>query len=344
MINNLSILYIGSLDQRSNSFRRYKSLLKLHPHSDAIDTDPFILNKYIISVQHHFNWGPGIYLLNKKIIHKIIKKKFDIILVDNKPYFKAKTIQRIKQLQPQIKIANLLTDDPFGHFSKSWRVFKKTASLYDIIFVQREVNIRELENMGVKKVALCYRSYDPEFNRPIKLSSDEIQKYGTTIGFVGSYEKHRASYIAYLIQNGIPVTVTGAGWVNQPFWDIIKPTYKAPFVYGDEYIKTLCGMDIALHFLRHANRDEQDSRTFEITASGVFMLAEKSSVHESLFVADKEAVFFETKEELLEKVKYYIFHKSERETIARAGLQKCISGKYSHAERLQWAIKNILEE
>lgn len=340
-MSNLSILYIGSLDQRSNSFRRYKSLLKLHPHSDAIDTDPFILNKYIISVQHHFNWGPGIFLLNKKVKEQVQQKKYDIILVDNKPYLSAKTLEFTRKQIPTIKIANLLTDDPFGKYSRSWRLFKETARLYDIIFVQRGINIPELKKIGVKNVALCFRSFDPEFNKPLKLIGNDIAKYKCEIGFVGSYEEDREEFIAFLINQGIPVGITGDGWPKGKYWNLIKPYYRGPSVYGEDYIKTINGMDIALHFLRHGNRDEQDSRTFEIPACGVFMLAEKSVVHLSLFEADKEAVFFTTKEQLLHKVKYYLQHSDERKAIAAAGLARCDNNGYSHEERLKQVINTV---
>lgn len=340
-MKELHVLYIGSLDVRSNSFRRYKTLLNICPCADAINTDPYILNKYIISVQHYFNIGPGIYLLNKKIRKFVKQKKYDIVLVDNKPYLTLRTLGIIKQLQPSIKIANLLTDDPFGRFSKSWRLLKKAVTLYDIFLVQREVNIEELKNIGAKNVALCLRSFDPEFNRPILLDGADRNKFGTIVGFVGSYEDIRASYIAYLIQNGVPVTVTGAGWIGGQYWEIIKPFYKAPFVYGDDFNKTICGMDIALHFLRHANRDEQDSRTFEIPACGTFMLAEKSKVHLSLFDDSKEAVFFTTKEELLEKAKYYLTNPGERIKIAKAGFERCKKSGYSHKDRLIEVINKI---
>jgi spore maturation protein CgeB len=122
---------------------------------------------------------------------------------------------------------------------------------------------------------------------------------------------------------------------------MIEPFYQGESTYGESYIKTINGMDIALHFLRHGNRDEQDSRTFEIPACGVFMLAEKSDTHLSLFEDGNEAVFFNTKEQLLEKVKYFLEHEDERKAIARAGLARCLQSGYSHERRLSQVLHTI---
>lgn len=340
-IEDLKILYIGSLNSNSNSFRRYKALTQLSNNVIAVDTEPFLNNSFK-KIQYHFNIGPGIFRMNNKIRFIAKNETPDIILVDNKPYLFSSTLKFIKATDAKIKIANIVTDDPFGLYGRSWYIFRKTAKLYDVIFVQREVNIDELKSMGVKKVELCLRSYDPDFNKPEILNKDDKEKYGTKVGFIGSYEDVRASYIAHLIKNGIPVSVTGAGWENAKYWEIIKPYYRAPFAYGDEFIKTICGMDIALHFLRHANRDEQDSRTFELPSSGTFMLAEKSKIHLSLFEDGKEAVYFDTMDDLLNKVKYYLSNPLERIQIAAAGYNRCITSGYSHKDRLIQVINTII--
>lgn len=343
MDRNLRLLYIGSLASWSNSSRRYKALAQLS-NAEALDTDPYILAKYISGFQHHINKGPGIYLLNRKIRKLVKKQQLDIVWVDNKSYLTTKTLDFIKKQQSSVKIVNLITDDPFGKFSRSWSLFKKAIRLYDAFFVQRRINIEELSMHGAKKVELCYRSFDPEFERPLILSEDETKLYGANVGFVGTYENVRASFIAYLIENGIPVSVTGNDWPDGQYWDIIKPYYRGPSVFNEDYIKAINGLDIALHFLRHANRDEQDSRTFEIPACKRFMLAERSEVHTQLFKENEEAVFFSSKEELLEKVKRFMADPAERERIALNGYNRCFKSGYTHLERMKTVLERIIED
>ena len=309
----------------------------------AIDTDPYIYGGLFDKFHHHLNVGPGIFALNKKILHIIQEAAPEIIWVDNKPFLRSGTLKKIRKAVPSVKIINLITDDSTGKYKNAWRLGLHTAPYYDIHFVQRSINIAELKSYGAKRVEICYRSYDPGLHRPLTLTGNDLQQYKTPIGFIGTYESEREEYLVHLLKNNIQVSITGNDWEKSRHWKIIQPYYKGPSVYGEAYVKTINGFDIALHFLRHANRDEQDSRTFELPACGAFMLAEKSGVHELLFDDGKEAGFFETKEDLLEKVQYYLAHSEERKAIAKAGYERCLSSGYSHEERLKKVLQKIFE-
>lgn len=308
----------------------------------ALDIDTIVYCGGLLEkLHHHFNVGPGISKYNSRLYDKSKLFKPDILWIDNRSFVQSATIKKLLKLNPEIKITQLITDDPFGKRKLSWRLTHQTASLIHFHFVQRTTNIAEFSSLGAQKVHICYRSFDPYFNRPIQLQEDDLLKYSCAVGFVGTYEEDRASFISYLIKNGIDVSVTGNDWPGKKYWDVIQPFYKGPSVYGEEYIKTLCGMDIALHFLRHMNRDEQDSRTFEIPASKVFMLAERSKVHEQLFEENKEAVFFSSKEELLVKVRQYLKDSTRRKEIAQKGYERCHQSGYDHRSRLQEVIQTI---
>lgn len=337
------IVYVGSLDPQSNSFRRFKTLQQLGHRVVGLDIDPIIMHTPFSSIHYRLNIGPGIFRLNKLVRKIVCDEKPDLLFVDNKSYLTGRTLQFLKSKLPGMKLANLVTDDPTGHSKSAWRLSIKTAPFFNIHFVQRKVNISELMAAGAQKVSICHRSFDPAYHRRMTLNDLDYQKYHCKVGFVGTHEDVRESYIAELIKAGIPVFVTGNDWPNKKHWDTIKPYYRGPSTYGEEYIKIINGMDIALHFLRHGNRDEQDSRTFEIPACGAFMLAEDSELHRQLFEPGKEAVFFNSKEELLDKVKYYLANPEERRSIADAGMKRCHDSAYTHEGRLIQVMKEIAE-
>ena len=334
----MKIIYVGSLDVRGNSFRRFTTLGLLGHQTQGINIEDYFDLKFLHRLQYHLNVGPGIISINKKVLKLVKTWSADVLFVDNKSYVTASTLKKIRSLSPSIKIINLITDDPITH-KMAWRLSLNSAKYYDILFVQRAVNIQELKNYGAKRVELCYRSFDCNYHRKIDLLNHDKIKYKNQIGFIGNYEKEREDYIAHLIKNGLHVTVVGGGWEKGAHWDVIKPYYGGPPLFGDEYVKFINGLDIALHFLRHENRDEQDSRTFEIPACGTFMIAEFSEVHKDLFSENKEAIFFSSKDELLTKILYYIGNPEERQKIAEGGYHRCLTSGYDHHARLQYVLK-----
>jgi spore maturation protein CgeB len=71
------------------------------------------------------------------------------------------------------------------------------------------------------------------------------------------------------------------------------------------------------------------------------MIAEGSDVHKILFREDEEAVFFESKEELLAKVKLYLNDKKRRMEIAEKGYKRCYSSGYDHQSRLKEVVSTV---
>jgi spore maturation protein CgeB len=113
------------------------------------------------------------------------------------------------------------------------------------------------------------------------------------------------------------------------------------YLLGDEYAKGMCAFDINLCFLRKINRDLQTTRSIEIPACGAFMAAERTAEHLALFVEGKEAVFFRSNDELIEKCRYYLDHPEERMRIAAAGRQRCLSAGYSNHDRMKAMLREI---
>jgi spore maturation protein CgeB len=96
----------------------------------------------------------------------------------------------------------------------------------------------------------------------------------------------------------------------------------------------LGGAKIGVNLIRRETRDDHVMRTFEGPACGAFMLNERTDEHLELFEEGTEATYFASPEELVDKVRYYLAHDSERERIRAAGHAKIVASSHTYKNRL----------
>jgi spore maturation protein CgeB len=65
-------------------------------------------------------------------------------------------------------------------------------------------------------------------------------------------------------------------------------------------------------------------RLYEATGVGTILITDFKSNLNDLFEVGKEVETYKTKEELLEKIEYYLTHETERKIIAEAGQRRTL--------------------
>lgn len=215
--------------------------------------------------------------------------------------------------------------------------------LYDLHVTTKSYNVPELTEMGANDVLFVGNAFCPQTHKKQILTVAEKEYWGGAVGFVGSYEKQRAESILFLAKHGIKIRVWGrwpAEWVTKLAQHGVVIVGKN--LVGIDYAKAICALDINLNFLRKVNRDVQTTRSIEIPACGGFMLAERTLEHQELFQEGEEADYFESNEELLQKIRYYQNTPAERKKIQEAGFQRCVKS-YSNEHRLAFVLTHINE-
>jgi spore maturation protein CgeB len=335
------ILYVGNLFYGGTCLQRLTSFKELGYELDSIDTALPKVNKNIylaLRILWRLGFHPDLSGANQQIISQTQHNVFDLVWIDKGLTISAKTLLSLKKIQPSCLLVSYHPDDVMNPRNIS-RKYTATLPCYDFVITNRECNIEDLNRLGAKTVIRMDFSYDPHTHRPINLTHTEKQKFGGDVGFTGTFEMERYKSMLRIAKTGQEVVVRGTGWEalrkRHPLLSV-----QPGFLAGDDYAKAICATQINLGFLRKGCRDLHTQRSFEIPACGGFLLAERTSEHLKLFEEGKEAEFFETDEELIDKVKYYLQHESERRLMAQAGRERCLNSGYSYRER----IKSILDE
>lgn len=343
MANPLRILYLGALWYGTTSLQRMNALRDLRHHVIGIDyTDHKPLtgvNRFLFRCRGKlyrmgFNAFSNKELANEnfKIIESIQKNQWDIFWIDKGLTIERNTLHTVKALQPGCVIVGYSPDDMAQRHSQS-NQFIKHLTYYDIYFTTKSYNVTELKQLGCQRVYFVNNAFDPRTHKPIEISEEDRKRIGGSVGFIGGAERERAESMLYLAQKGIEVRIYGGKWKKyQNIHNLLK--IENQVVWGNDYTRTICSFDIVLGYLRKINRDLQTQRSIEIPACGAFLLAERTDEHMALFEEGKEAEFFSSNEELLEKVQYYLNYPDERKRIAAAGRERCLKSGYSNQDRL----------
>ena len=207
--------------------------------------------------------------------------------------------------------------------------------LYDCWFTPKSFHIADLQAGGARRIEFMPYAYDPWTHFPITLSEEDKVEFRSDISFVGSWGEHKENILENLVNESFPYqfTIWGNRWQNLPNSSPLRKYAKFKPANGITQAKVFAGTKIALGLL--SPPDVHTSRSFEIPAYRVFMLAERTLEHKMFFEEGKEAAFFEGPLELREKIDYYITHDQERQKITIAGYEKVTLHRNSYVDRMK---------
>ena len=342
----MRILSVGALSGLSNTcLHRNWALHKIADHVDEVKTDVHPWSFWCRVRFHLFQLGLPVTIPdnngeNKTICRLVSQNNYDIVWIDKGQTIFPETLHYIKKVSPHSIVVSFSPDNMALRHNQTQQ-YLNCIPLYDYIVTNKSYIIVDLKKLGAKHVLFVNNSYEDSFHYPRELSALDIQELGGDVGFIGAWEKERCESICYLADHGIKVRVFG--WADYKNYSPNLGIEERQLL-GDDYCKSLQAFKISLCFLRKMNFDRQTTRSVEIPACGGFMLAERTEEHLSMFKEGKEAAFFSSNIELLEKCRYFLNHEEERNLIAKNGFKICRENGYSNIETLRKVLQSIYEK
>jgi len=283
----------------------------------------------------------GIAKLNNSLIEIFKETLATAVLFYRSDFVLPDTLKRLKRIKSDVTLLLYHNDNPFvGLINRiKNRHYLASIPIADVTLAYRPSNLEDARRYRARRVELFLPYYLTYRHRPIP---ESFLKHGFDVLYIGHYEPDgRAEILDFLVQNGIQVRVFGTRWEAPKKRYNWLTAMDIREVWGEEYSRLLSSAKIALVFLSRRNRDVYTRRCFEITACGTLMMAPRTRELEQLFTNGKEAVYYDSNEDLLHKIRYYLTHEQERYHIAHAGRQRCVSDAHNEVSRTKQLIEII---
>jgi spore maturation protein CgeB len=213
---------------------------------------------------------------------------------------------------------------------------------YDCVFSSKTFLHDDMEQRGfpLRNCVFLPHGYDPDAHHPITVDPDEQIRYGANVAFIGGHTPHKERLLAALkrIEPKLDLAIWGDRW-NRSASPEIQECIRGRAIYGVEYMKALCATKIVLALLIEqqpgASRGDQiTSRTFNIPATGAFMIHQRTDEVLHYYDEGREIECFGSPEELAQKIRFYLANPEKRKSIAQAGYRRCVPA-YSHDNRMR---------
>ncbi len=264
------------------------------------------------------------------LYHAKIDMMIVLYLVPNETY-SAEYICNLKTRFPQITYVSWIFDTTIGgKYCDENEDFINIIKEYDYFFTVVPEHATSLRNKGVSAFFI------PEGFDPYTLDLTQMIEPIYDVSFIG--------------QVGHP----GVHQSRLPLLKKIISKHDKTIVYGPIYCDD---RDVILHSARRSTFNDVEhsrivaqskinighsgwphlygyfsARNYRIMGSGGFLLANHSKGIEDFFELDKEIVVYDTFQDCLEKIDYYLNHEDERKAIAMAGKKKVFNNHlFSHS-------------
>jgi len=250
--------------------------------------------------------------INRDLLDKVEKSKPDFVLVLKGKTINLNSIKKIRELG--IKTINWFPDA-----TTNWNSIEFLAPIYDYFFTYDPYILARLKKKGLNN---CY--YLP-FSADLEKDSGfpSVKNFQYDISFIGSYEPGlydaRVDYLSELADLDLHIW-GNKNWLKTPLKKFYHGWIKDDKEMAEIYRKSKIVINIDQQIPEEVGLN---LRPFEVTAAGTFLLNDpiKKDIFR-LFEDGEEVVVFKNKEDLREKVNYYLIHDQEREKIAQAGFKR----------------------
>ncbi len=291
--------------------------------------------------QLYFDKHPALMGLYSALQDKIKEHRADVLIVDNCFPYHPDWLHNL----PIYKVLRT-SDGPLTAYDRDFAYLHAYDHvLYHSPAYSPDMGMAEkLAYCGVKRadfwpMALFDSMHDPSKNEQAIFS----MKRDIDIVFVGALFPNKMPLLAKVKKVfGRQFRMHGlAGWKKNLYFNFLHgfPGWVTPINF-QEYVSLYQRAKIGINVHNRGKYTVGGYRLFELSGNGVMQISDGGEYLREFFKVGEEIELYDTAEELIDKVKFYLAHDNARENIARAGYRRAMTD-HRIRKRLREAAQTI---
>jgi len=338
------VFYVGGLQKGATGRERALAMQELGLDVLTFDTDPYYRHstRVLSALTWRTAWGPLVWRLNQKLQQAALAQEYDLVWISKGVWIYRETIELLKKKGKAIVI-HYTPDSAIFINANRTRHFMRCIPYYDAHVTSKTWEVPAYLENGAQKVVCIPQGVNTDLFKPFAMDAQRESKLCSDVCFVGRFEQHYAEAIQTVSALRVDLAVWGDQWWERRRrlpW--LNGIVRGPGIYHADYVEVLASAKIGLGLLSKVVGDTATTRTIEIPACGTFLLAERTDEHQSFFKEGVEAEFFGSKEEMVDKIQYYLSHEIARNRIAAAGSRAVVDKGYGNLNRMKQTFDELI--
>lgn len=267
-------------------------------------------------VRHFESWDrrnyPDLGALNEALLTEVEEFRPDVMLTVQMHYeLWLETLEAIRA-RGDVATISWTTDDSWKYREVSrfiGHAYHGMTTTYSYVVTKYHVD-------GILNVLLTQWAASAEWlAEPLAARDCRYQ-----VTFIGTANRDRREFVARLGGRGIEVACFGYGWPAGP-------------LSSDDIPRIMRESVISINFAASKGENQIKARTFEVPGAGGFLLTGPAQGLERFFAPGVEIAVYQSFEDLVDKIHFYLSHPDERDRLARAGHAR-VSQEHTYERRL----------
>ena len=320
------------------------------------------------------------FFVNRDLVKHIRDNTYDLVFFVKAENIAYKTIRKIKQVgqiqnmldgveiepgktcENTSLLVNFYPDNPFVFWNgNSNKDILRSLPEYDCFLSWSKMLMPALFSAGAQDVYYFPFAYDEEIfgqkqhifsesqqskNRECEqnyICEQDKKKYSSSVCFIGTWDKEREIWLTKLCERmpDLDLAIWGNRWHDMlDKKSVSRKKLRGRAIYAHDMIKAFTSSKIVLNFIRTQNMTSHNMRTWEVLASNVFLLTQRTDEQTSKpFEEKKNIECFEDLDELAKKIAFYLKTDILRKKIAHRGFM--MSQEYGITQQISKFIRYL---